>query len=188
MFELTILGYNGTAGMVGIPLPPNFNMSSTLIPEGDTYSYDELLFRLTYRGSAVCQITKMRLWQKLSDFGEEFNYTGVKTIDPPPYPLYTDDSYDFLVDSGPWPRNFLINNPISLRIWTETQGDFTLSTELEYGIPKIEGDKTETLSSTTQSTSFHTEPESFSTTPSSSVTLLILMIIAIIFCRRILLR
>ncbi|MHA1237586.1 MAG: hypothetical protein ACTSQ9_08015, partial [Candidatus Hodarchaeales archaeon] len=134
-FDFEIIGYNGTAGVVGIPLPPDFN--DTPIPEGDMYSYDQLIFCITYRGTTSrCTITKILLWQEWPYFEYEYNYT-VKEVDPPGYSLKKDQSYEFLVDSGPWPHNFHIHSPITIRLYTENQGDILLSIQISYGISEL---------------------------------------------------
>ena len=135
VFEFEIIGYNGSVGLVGIPLPPDYN--GTIIPEGDTYSYDQLIFRITYRGTTKCTITKILLWQEFTYYGSEYNYTGVKDVEPPGYSLKRDQSYEFLVDSGPWPQNFHIYPPITIRMFTENQGDFLFSIQISDRINEL---------------------------------------------------
>ena len=137
IFSFEIIGYNGSAGLVGVPTPPIPQNYTGTIVEADTYSYDELIFRITYNGLDKCRITKILLWQEIPYNGEEINYTGVKDVTPPSYSLEKDQFYEFLVDSGPWPQNFLINPPISIRIYTESQGEVFLTTKITYGISKL---------------------------------------------------
>jgi hypothetical protein len=119
-FKFEIIGYSGSEGMVGVPSPPIPPNYTGTIVEADTYSYDELIFRITYLGTRPCIITKILLWQEIPYNGGRLNYTGVKAIPPPSYALEKGKTYEFLVDSGGWPTNFFLYPPISIRIYTET--------------------------------------------------------------------
>ena len=137
IFTFEIIGYNGSEGMVGYPTPPIPPNYTGTIVEADTYGYNGLIFRITYLGKSKCRITKILLWQEIPYDGGKLNYTGVNEIPPPSYALETNQQYEFLVDTGSWPQIFLINPPISIRIYTENQGDFLLSTEITYGMSKL---------------------------------------------------
>lgn len=141
VFDFEIIGFNGSVGLVGIPIPPNNNFTTNV--EADTFSYDQLIFCITYQGTTECTITKLLLWQEVSYFGYEYNNTGVKEVDPPGYSLRKDQSYEFLVDSGPWPQNFHVYPSITIRIYTENQGDFLLSTNIPAGIGELTNWKTQ---------------------------------------------
>jgi len=137
LFSFEIIGYSGIEGLVGIPIPPNFN--ETLTPEGDTYGYGELIFRITYKGISNCNVTKIHLWQEVTNFGYVYNYSGLEEIIPPLGIFYLEgQEYEFLVGSEIWPPRFLIQSLINIRIYTEGEGDFFLSARLNSEIEELE--------------------------------------------------
>ena len=138
IFSFEIIGYTGMEGMVGVPYPPNYNFSDSTIPEADTYGYGGLIFRITYQGTTNCKISRIFLWQELSNFGYVYNYSGLKEIVPPGIFYLEGQEYEFLVESVNWPPMFFINSLIKVRIYTEEQGDFIISSQLKYGIEKLE--------------------------------------------------
>jgi len=138
LFSFEIIGYTGMEGMVGVPYPPDYNFSDSTIAEADTYGYGGLIFRITYQGRTSCQISRILLWQELTNFGSVYNYSGLKEIVPPGIFNSEGQEYEFLIESGNWPPMFLINSLIKIRIYTEDGGDFMISIKLKYGIEKLE--------------------------------------------------
>ena len=96
-----------------------------------------MIFRITYQAITNCQISRILLWQELTNFGYVYNYSGLKEIFPLGIFNLEGQEYEFLVKSENCPQMFLINSLIKIRIYTENEGNFVFSSKLTSDIEKL---------------------------------------------------
>jgi hypothetical protein len=118
VFQGEILGRLDFMGLIGEPVPPNYN--GTIAPV-DVPSFQQVVIRLHYSGETLVELTRLEITQELTSYGRTWNYTRVIIDLSPSIILLTGDSYTFLVN-GSSNVNFIAEGLFYVKITIKNMG------------------------------------------------------------------
>jgi hypothetical protein len=118
VFQGEIVGHIDFMGLIGKPVPPNYN--GTIAPV-DVPSFQQVVIRLHYSGETLVELTRLDITQEITSYGYTWNYSRVIIDLSPSIMLLTGDSYTFLVN-GSSNINFIDEGLFYVKITTKNMG------------------------------------------------------------------
>lgn len=118
VFQGEIVGHLDCMGLIGEPIPPNYN--GTIAPV-DVPSFQQVVIRLHYSGETLVELTRLEITQEITSYGHTWNYTRVIINLSPSIILLIGDSYTFLVN-GSANVNFIDEGLFYIKITTKNMG------------------------------------------------------------------